>query len=287
MSFTLVLNSNNVVPNGSNSKLQYKFIEGGINIPDGAEMCLLSATIPYSFFNVRSDYYNNSSFSYKWPVNNVMTSFTVLMPNGFYNVNDINNFMQSVFIANGHYLVNSSGLYVYYLTMQYNISYYAVQVVCYPIPTSLPSGYTNPSNVTVPTVATTPELIIGTNNFGAIIGYKTGSYPATVQSTTQSFLSNITPNASPVNSLIIRCNLVDNNAVMPSDILTSMPINGVFGSNLNFSPTFGHFVKLKAGKYANLNMEIVDQNFNQVLASDPNLIITLLLRFNNTTNINK
>ena len=209
------------------------------------------------------------------------------MPNGYYSVNDINNYLQSVFIANGHYLVNSTGQYVYYITLQYNPTYYAVQVVTYAIPTALPSGYTNPNNMSFPTISTTPQLVITTNNFGAIIGYKTGSYPSSVQTSTQSFLSNTNPNGSPINSIIFRCNLVDNNVILPSDILTSMPINGVFGSNLTYSPTFGQFVQVKPGKYSTLNLSLVDQNYNSIVATDPNMIITLLIRFLNNKLLTK
>lgn len=42
--------------------------------------------------------------------------------------------------------------------------------------------------------------------------------PKTPQTTNQSFLSNLTPNATPVNSLILRTNLVNNPVSMPSDI---------------------------------------------------------------------
>ena len=49
-------------------------------------------------------------------------------------------------ITNGSYLKDSGGNNVYYLSVQYNTTYYANQTIAYAVPTSLPAGYTAPSN---------------------------------------------------------------------------------------------------------------------------------------------
>jgi hypothetical protein len=46
--------------------------------------------------------------------------------------------------------------------------------------------------------------------------------------------SNITPVGSTVNSLVLRCSLVNNNISSATDVIDSFPINGTFGSKLNF-----------------------------------------------------
>ena len=55
MSYTLVLNSNNVI-GANNNTYQYKFIQGGLNIKEDYEMAIGSLTIPYSWFNVTNLY---------------------------------------------------------------------------------------------------------------------------------------------------------------------------------------------------------------------------------------
>ena len=46
---------------------------------------------------------------------------------------------------------------VYYLSVQYNATYYANQIIAYTVPTSLPVSYSQPSNwVGYPTVSRTP-----------------------------------------------------------------------------------------------------------------------------------
>ena len=279
MSLSLVLNSNNVVNNGLNSQYQYNFINGAFNVPPNSTMCISNVTIPYSWFNLNSSLYNNVSFQYTFPDSSGQPTYTVTIPNGYYDVDDINNYLQSVMIKNKQYLVNASGQYVYYLTMTYNVTYYAVQIVCYNVPTSLPTGWTNPSGMVFPTSTKTPQIIVtNTDQFGTVIGFTAGTYPTVPSITTVTFLSNTIPDGSPVNSLIMRCNLVDNNVAMPSDIVDSININATFGANITYQPNFPKWVKLKAGKYTYMNVQLVDQNNRSIVAKDNNVLITLLLQ---------
>lgn len=284
MSLNIPISSANVTSaNGSNTHYTYNFINGALNVPEGSMMCVGNVTLPYSWFNINSSLYNNNSFQYTFPASTGQQTFTVTLPNGYYDATAINNYLQTQMIANGQYLVNSAGQYVYYMTFKYDVTYYAIQLMCYAVPTSLPSGYTNPANMTFPTTTATPQLIISSSNsFGSLIGYTAGTYPSSIQTSNQSFTSNTTPNGSPVNSLIMRCNLVDNNVVMPSDILDSVPISSVFGSNIVYQPSFPKWTKIKPGRYSSMTLQFVDQNLNAVVAKDPNLSITLMLMLGNS-----
>jgi len=290
MSLSIILNSNNVSPNGTNSQYTYNFINGALNIPENSLMCISNVTIPYSWFNVNSSQYNNNTFQYTFPTPNPHTGatvFTVTLPNGFYTVTDINQYLQTQMIANKQYLVNSAGEYVYFITLQYDVNYYAVQLECFAVPDALPAGYTNPANMAFPAAgapATPTVTIFDYNNFGTLIGFDSGTYPNTSQTSNQSFTSNMVPDGSPVNALIMRCNLIDNNVVMPSDIMDSIPISNIaFGSNLTYQPPFPKWVKMKSGKYSNMTVQLVDQNLNAIVAKDPNVCITLLLMLGNST----
>lgn len=60
MSYNLVLNSKNLVPNTLNNNIfQYNFPQGSFTIPEGSEMAINQITIPYSFRNITSSYGNN------------------------------------------------------------------------------------------------------------------------------------------------------------------------------------------------------------------------------------
>ena len=48
-------------------------------------------------------------------------TYYVTLPDGLYGINDINAYMQSIFIQNGHYSIDTAtGNYVYYITMEVN-----------------------------------------------------------------------------------------------------------------------------------------------------------------------
>jgi hypothetical protein len=277
MSNTLILNSANVT--NQPNVFQYNFLNGAFIVPDGSELCISGITIPYSWYNIQQQFYNNARFQYTWTEAALTTTYDVLLPNGYYSVNTLNDYLQGQLINQGLYLVDANGDNVYYLSLVYNVSTYSVQLLSFAVPILLPAGYTNPAALVLPTVASTPQFIIlSTNNFGSIIGFTAGSYPPAIQATNYSILSNTLPNGSPVNSIIVRCNLVSNNVVSPSDILDSFPINGTFGSNLNVTPNFEKWIKIKSGRYTNFTITFQDQNFNSIPILDPNLLITLLLK---------
>ena len=276
MSNNLILNSSNVT--NQRNIFQYNFLNGAFVVPDGSEMCISEITIPYSWYNIQQQYYYNTSFLITWTAA-VLSTYTINLANGYYSVDTLNEWLQGELINLGLYIVDPNGDNVYYLSMVYNVSTYSVQLLSFAVPIALPAGYTNPAALVFPAVASTPQFIIlSTNNFGSIIGFTSGSYPPAVQATNYSILSNTLPNGSPVNSIIVRCNLVSNNVVSPSDILDSFQITGAFGSNLNYSPNFEKWIKIKSGRYSNFTITFQDQNFNSIPILDTNLLITLLLK---------
>lgn len=280
--FTLVLNSNNVVANSNNTQFRYNFLNGSFKIDDGSQMCVSSIVMPYSWFNI-SQSYGNNTFTFTFPQTAGITSYTVTLPDGFYQTSDINNYFQQFCIANGLYLINASGQYVYYMVFTLATNSYANQILFFNVPTTLTglTGWSAPSNwVGFPASTLCPTITIptstGISSIGTLLGFSAGTYGGT--SSSNSVLSNITPVGSNVNAITIRSNIVNNNVAMPSDIITSIPINATFGSNINYIPSFEQFVNIKAGVYNNLTISFTDQNFNQIYAKDPNVIITLIIR---------
>ena len=82
-------------------------------------------------------------------------------------------------------------------------------------------------------------IISSSNNFKNIIGFSAGTYPNTLQQTTYNILGDITPNLTPVNSLIVQCSIINNYVASPSNILDCIPINNVsFGSNISCVPSY-------------------------------------------------
>ena len=291
MSFTLVLNSSNVSNTSTNTTFKYNFIQGGFQVKD-MEMCVSSITLPYSFYNI-SSYYANRTFSLTFPKAN--GSFGIIpftLPEGFYTVTDINSYIQQICIDYGAYLIDSTGSYVYFQQLVYNTTYYSVQLLLFPVPTTLPTGYSYANVGSVgaassfytsglPPVTYAPQKTLASaGSIATIIGFKAGmNYPSSVTTTSQSFSSTLTPVGSTVNSIILQCSLVDNPVTMPSDILDSMPIKDTsFGSNITYDPSFEKYVSLSNGNFNNFTFTFRDQNLNEIYARDPNVSITLIIR---------
>ena len=275
MAFALVLNSSNVISGSSNTRYQYNFIGGGFKAQD-MEICISQASIPYAWYNISSNYGNNS-FSLILPTGGTTQTIAVTLPDGFYSVTDIQNYIQQVLITNLFYLIDGAGNYVFPFLLTYSSVYYKIQLICSTIPSTLPSGWTQPAGApALPTATTGVQFVVGT--IGSVIGYVAGTYPAVATSASQNFLSTLTPVGSTVNSLVFRCSLVDNNITMPSDIMDGCSINTAFGTNIIYEPSFQKFVKVKNGTYSSIILTIVDQNLNQIYSVDPNIAMTLMIR---------
>ena len=284
-SFTLVVNSSNVSNTNNNSIYTYNFINGGFKIEEDMEVMISSAQIPYSIFNITSAY-NNNSFVLNFPTgatSSSYTTFTVSFTDGFYTLSDFNNYVQQFCIANGLYLINSTGQNVYYINFSVNSNYYAIQLLLYTVPRSLPTNWTAPSNwigYSSYSADRAPYITIN-NNLSDYLGFTQAQYPASLpQLSNYSILSNKKPPiASYVNSIIVHCSLVNNQVISPSDILDAFQIsNATFGQNINYTPNIEKYVKLTKGSYNSMVLYLTDQNNNPIVLIDPNILITLIFK---------
>ena len=197
---TLILDSNNIVSGSNNTKLIYQFPGGNIQLTAGQRLALSSITLYNSTPNITVTN-NNTYFSYIWVDG---TTNVVNIPPGNYDIPTLNTFFQSNMLNNGHYLVeNSSGNLVYFLTLSVNATYYAVQIACYPISSTLypinqnnndgsGTGYSygassvnNTSPVwTIPTATILPIFVVPSTGFQQLVGLSAGNYPnATITNT--------------------------------------------------------------------------------------------------------
>jgi len=82
-----------------------------------------------------------------------------------------------------------------------------------------------------------------------------------------------------VNGIVVRCSLIDNSISFPSDILDSFSITSTFGANINYQPNYEKWVAIKSGRFNKLTITLTDQNFNNLGVNDPNVLISLFLKF--------
>ena len=276
MGKTIILTTANIEENSNNTKLVYNFPSGGYSFKNDM-IAVLSIYQYFSIFNITSDYGNNS-FSYVWFDG---IEYTITIPDGYYEISDLNAYFQSIMIANTHYMTNSAGQFIYFLEFLVNTSRYAVQINSYPLDTTIQStnNYILPTGATwsVPATSTLSQFNINTTGFGEVLGYEIGSYPDTqVGSSTISFLSSKAPQVTPYSSILVSCTLVNNRAVIPSNILTSYtPLGTSIGSLFTFEPNYLQFADVEDGQYTQLVLEFRDQLSRPIVIRDPNMLITL------------
>lgn len=273
----LTLTKDNIVAGTNNSVLRYYFPQGGstFSATNPARIAVAKILIYNSIYNITAALGNNT-FQYVWYSAGAPVTTTVTLPDGSYSVSDLNAYLQFEMVQNGHYLVDGSGNFVYYLEFELNVSQYAVQFNAYPIPTALPAGYTNPAAITFPAVATTPQVII-TANLTEFIGFAAATYPAVVQASNYSALSTTAPQVDSVSTLLIHCNIVNNRLSVPPDILYTFVFNSDFGAQTVVQPPYPLFSTVQAGQYPFVSIRITDAENNPVSIQDPNITILLTL----------
>lgn len=286
---TLILNSTNIVAGTNNSILSYEFAGGNINLKKGQKVALASIQMYYSTFNITAANKNNT-FTYKW-VNG--TNYVVTIPDGFYDIPALNNYLHFTMVQNTHYLLSGSNN-VYLMEFNINPTLYAVELNCYTISVAIAAAntWTLPAGATwvLPNNIIVPELIVGTNNFGLVIGFAAGTYPNAViagvppaqtqtpaYTTTQTFVSTSVPQVTPLSSYIITCSLINNNYAVPNNLLYSFAPVGTIGEQFTVAPNQYVFIDVLPAQYNRFNVQFIDQNFRPVAIQDPNMIIQLVI----------
>jgi hypothetical protein len=248
---SLAITQANLVPGSNNSTYSYKFPISA-RFRDGDEVALSSANLFYSWFNISVDN-NNNSFSYLWPTGSGTVTVDVNIPNGFYTAEDLNAYLQSVMVANSHYLIDGDGNYLYYLQLTTNSTLY-------------------------PSTARTPQFVIPATDFRNIIGFDAGTYPSTPQLTSYSATSTFTPQITPVSSFNILCSLLNNSLSRPVNLLFNAAPNTTFGSQITVQQQFPIFQPIQPGTYNDIIIKFTDQNFNALPLQDSNISVILLVK---------
>ena len=283
---TIVLNSTNILAGSNNSTLVYNF-PTSVRF-ENHQIAVQSVNMYYSWQNINSTSLKNNTFSFTWVVGSTTTTYTVTIPAGLYEISDINNYLQFVFIQAGQYLINATGQYVYYAEFIVNPNTYAVNIITYPVPTSLPSGWTAPvANVQTgavafvgfPTTYFNPLITIPAN-FSLIVGYATNFATSqnTGNNTILTYTSSIAPQVQPNPTALMTISNISNEYSSPSSIIHSVVPDVGFGELIKSVPNEYVFCKLLKGTISSLFIRFVGQDSNSLAIQDPNMSIILLIR---------
>jgi hypothetical protein len=242
------------------------------------DLCLSELSIYNSFFNISSDY-NNTLLQFIWQG----TTYNINLESpSFLSVEDVNFSLQTFFINNGFYCIDSSTQQrVYFYDIQTNSSLYKVQLSAYKIEqniegTLIPQGdWTFDSSV--------PQLVIPENSgLQQFFGLSSGVYPSNGTSVSTLITSTSAPDINQISSLLVSCNLVFSQNGLASDsaasVIFSKSVDVPFGSAITVNNNDNHFLSCRSGIYSFLSIQLLDQNFRVIDPVDKQLIFSLLIR---------
>jgi hypothetical protein len=265
-----------------NDTYKYTFPTGMVRFED-CEIAVASLTFWYSFYNI-TELNRNNYYTYTWNANTT-TSYDVTIPDGSYQIDDLNAFLQFTFIQNKHYLIDASGNYVYYLEILWNPTKYLNEIIAYPLPTTLPTGWSYPSGATwtLPATPQTPQIAVTRytsvqRGLGWWLGFDTGTYPPTPQTSIYNVLAQNIDRMFPVSSVVLGCSLLQNTLAVPATTLFTMPVEGhTYGERVSSIGQFA-FVPITDGQYNEFFIRLYDQDGNRLVVNDPDLSVSMVIR---------
>jgi len=283
----IVVNRNNLTNEGTgNNKFVYRF-PNSVVFKD-SYIALSQASMYYSWYNISSTLQNNT-FSITLSAG-VFT--TITLPDGQYEISDINAYIQQIMVENDFYMIDADGNYIYWLEMEVNATRYAVQFNCFEVPAVLPTGYTSPHafsgtafypqfkipanfNLIVGYVEdfTTPET---TNDF--IATYGTGTAYAKSLDDTFSFISTVSPDVQPNANCLVSISNIDNIYASPNSIIYAITPQTGLGGLIQDKPSNYAWNKLLNGTYNQIRIELVGNDNDPLVMNDSNITLLFVIK---------
>ncbi len=250
------------------------------------EVCLSSAFIYNSVNNISNSIYNNAVFQYTYPDGAGFNTYTVTMPDGFYDVDiGINGYLQDIMLQNGTYLLDSTGAPVFFISVNSNIIYYRNTIAFTPVPTVAEMttlGYTTPSGSSIvpPASAVSGTVKILSNGFSTLFGFTPGTYPTTGP---YPFAINVTgdlvPQLSPQYVFNICGNFVNTAFInkVPTSFYT-FSFTQPFGYQEVLKPYQYEWFSMTDNVYNQLVINIFDQSGQPALLQDLDIQVNIFIR---------
>jgi hypothetical protein len=310
---TLVLNESNIVGDGNNT-LEYKF-PTSVDLT-GSMIAVGSVNMYYSWFNISSELGNNK-IAYTWiqreddpnPASDDIQEFIITIPDGLYEIADLNSLLQFEMIKNGHYLIIGDApvgdvnaqfvdTNVYYIEMRVNKTRYAVEIITYSFPTELPAGWSTPDNFSrFPLETFNPEvkmsnptgrLTVGgvnettawTSKINELLGFDIDFETNWNRDETDSlsYLSSKAPRVQPNSNVIITVSNIDNKYANPTSVIYSFAPRVGFAEMIIEAPNEFNWNIFTNGFQNQLRVQLLGTNLRPLQIRDPQMTIILLIK---------
>jgi len=236
------------------------------------------------------------------------------IPDGFYNLQQINGLIQSYMFAQGLYMIQN-GNPVYFISITANTPTYGSQINFTELPTTSQAaaqGLTTPpasvftlnanggtttvgssSRVGLQSFATVSSMngiptITFTSTFGSLIGFSGGTFSALTGTgaifddskpiATRPVYSWLTPTISPINSYIVTCNLINSPYSIPSNIFYTIPLTVSLSNIMVINPSEFIWNEIAPNKYNQVVITFYDQLFNKITLNDTQMTMALAIK---------
>lgn len=263
-----------------------------------SEIALVSLSIYNQYQNISASLGNNT-VNLIYPVftganTYTMTTYTLTIPDGYYNLSEDLDRVISLFCVNqGKYLLDASGNAVVFQKLIVNESTYAMELYSYYIPTQAQvtaMGWSNPAGMVLNSgnQMVVPRLTISTG-LSTLTGIISATYPSTVLTSTAANWSNNSaqiyagtkaPQVNAVTALSIRTadNFVSSKLQQPTNVLVQVPIRSSYGGLGYYEPTNPIFVPISDRDYQSIELEFWDQAGRRLYLKDGEINATLVIR---------
>ena len=279
---TLILNSQNKKDFNS---FEY-VLPSNVQFKKNDKLALESISLYNSFFNIEASR-NNNLVTLTWNADSIV-EYNYVIPDGNYSVTQLNLWLQSKMAYDNLYMLTVDSEIVYYAEINTEPSLYATSLTLYNLPTSANAtilSYTIPAGAswTFPVTNDKTPLLTLNIALGKLLGFTNGIYPTVVQTTTQIFMSDLVPQLSPTNSIILCCNLLNSAYSNPSNVLSSLPLKESFGRLMDFVFSDPTLYNISPSSYRVITVTFYDQLYQKLNILDNDVIIRLTLEISEET----
>ncbi len=247
-----------------------------------AKLSLLSFNIYNQSPNITSNYKNNT-FKIIWIDG---TEYQFIIPDGYYNVNYLQSYIEFVCLQNNLYIIQDNGKPFYFITVSANYVLYSGQISILTIPnntlaTTLKYTIPDGANWTFPLNSTTPQIVLS-EGLGKILGFSVSNLtiPSAIDDENVTKFSDVTPVLSPVYSYLITCNLINSSLSIFADIFFQVSLANVdYGRLLEYKNTFPQMLDVQPSTYRSIDIRIYDNDFNPVFIKDPDMTLIAIIEY--------
>lgn len=274
MSYNITVNRSHFIGGST-----YRYVLGSNVEMNSIEVALASASIPFSWFNFAASQ-NNNTFTIRHPTTAGTVDIPITLKDGGYEVSDVNSALRVALINAGYYIQNNTSLdQIVYAALRVNAANYTIEFVSYPMPTSLPSGFTAGPAITFPATVKGTQLIVPNTAITTRLGFAAGTFPAVQPTSISVTASTAVPIINDVSNVVIQLDSCFNPFNSNSQSLTAISPAGVaFSRMISYQAPELIWCPQQGGARQELTFRLCDQYFRQISITDTDIVLNLVIR---------